>query len=72
MNAVPEHILKDATVTPELARVAEKVYNDQRITPEEGVLLYEKGSIGFLGHLGAAGRAVLGLGHHFSTALRAG
>ena len=34
-----------------LARIAEKVYNDQRITEDEGLLLFEKADIGFLGVL---------------------
>lgn len=34
-----------------LAPVAKKVLNGERITPEEGLLLYEKGELGFLGGL---------------------
>ena len=34
-----------------LARIAEKVYNDQRITEDEGLLLFEKADPGFLGVL---------------------
>lgn len=36
---------------PQLLSIAEKVLRKQRITPSEGVLLYEKGSLGFLGSL---------------------
>ena len=34
-----------------LATIAEKVYNDQRITYDEGLLLFEKADLGFLGVL---------------------
>ncbi len=34
-----------------LAKIAEKVYNDQRITYDEGLLLFEKADLGFLGVL---------------------
>ena len=36
---------------PLLQRIAEKVFASERITPEEGILLYEKGELGFLGKL---------------------
>jgi aminodeoxyfutalosine synthase len=51
MSVAPNHVLNNPSVTPELSIVAQKVYAGERITPEEGVLLYEKGTIGFLGHL---------------------
>lgn len=35
----------------QLLSVAEKVISKQRITPSEGIMLYEKGSLGFLGSL---------------------
>jgi aminodeoxyfutalosine synthase len=35
----------------DLIRIAEKVYAQQRITPEEGLTLFEKGSLPFLGSL---------------------
>ncbi len=38
-------------IDPGLARIAEKVYNDQRITEDEGLLLFEKADLGFLGVL---------------------
>ncbi|MCD6597233.1 MAG: aminofutalosine synthase MqnE [Bacteroidales bacterium] len=34
-----------------LEKIAEKVYNDQRITYDEGLLLFEKADLGFLGVL---------------------
>ncbi len=44
-------ILLDSNISKELKTIAEKVYNDQRISMEEGVLLYEKGELGYLGVL---------------------
>ena len=38
-------------VLPELAAIAQKVLDAQRITPEEGILLYEKGETAWLGAL---------------------
>ena len=35
----------------ELSHIAEKVQNSQRITDEEGLILFEKGSLGFVGAL---------------------
>ena len=36
---------------PGLQRIAEKIYNGIRITPEEGIYLFEKGDLPFLGSL---------------------
>jgi aminodeoxyfutalosine synthase len=36
---------------PDLQKIGEKVLNKQRITPEEGILLFEKGSLSFTGAL---------------------
>jgi aminodeoxyfutalosine synthase len=44
-------VLLNSTISTELKNIAEKVYNGQRITFNEGVLLYEKGELGFLGSL---------------------
>jgi aminodeoxyfutalosine synthase len=44
-------ILLDSNISKELKTIAEKVYNDERISFEEGVLLYEKGELGYLGVL---------------------
>lgn len=44
-------ILLDSTISKELKTIAEKVYNEERISVEEGVLLYEKGELGYLGVL---------------------
>lgn len=43
INNLPENSL--------LVPVAKKVLNGERITPDEGLLLYEKGELGFLGGL---------------------
>lgn len=50
----PESIqawLNDTTLSADLKAIAEKVFRSERITPAEGILLYEKGSLGFLGSL---------------------
>ena len=39
------------TVDPDLKNIGEKVLAQQRITPAEGILLFEKGSLPFLGAL---------------------
>lgn len=44
-------ILSDMSVSGELKSIAGKVVNRQRISPGEGLLLFEQGSIGFLGGL---------------------
>lgn len=46
-----ETILNDHDLSPELGRIAEKVKTGERITPEEGILLYKEGSLGYLGGL---------------------
>jgi aminodeoxyfutalosine synthase len=43
--------LIDAQKDADLKNIAQKVLDAKRISPEEGVLLYEKGSLGFLGSL---------------------
>jgi aminodeoxyfutalosine synthase len=44
-------LLDDPQLLPELKTIAEKVLHNQRITFDEGVLLYEKGELGYLGVL---------------------
>lgn len=39
------------TLSPSLAAIADKVYNSERLTPEEGLLLFEEGSLAFVGSL---------------------
>lgn len=46
-----ESILLDSAISQELKNIAQKVYNEERITPAEGVLLYEKGELAYLGSL---------------------
>lgn len=44
-------ILKQSGLDAGLIQIAEKVYNNERISFEEGVRLYEQGELGFLGML---------------------
>jgi len=47
----PESIVVNSTYSKELKRIAEKVFNQQRITFDEAVLLYKEAELGFLGTL---------------------
>jgi aminodeoxyfutalosine synthase len=40
-----------STLDKSLQTIAEKVYNNQRISVEDGILLFEKGELAFVGHL---------------------
>jgi len=44
-------LLRDETLSAELKKIAEKVLNNERITFDEGVLLYEKAGLSFVGVL---------------------
>ncbi len=44
-------VIFDANLSENLKHIAKKVFADERISFEEGVLLYEKGELGFLGKL---------------------
>ncbi len=44
-------LLEKSSLSPALKKIAEKVLNEERISFDEGVLLYEKGELGFLGML---------------------
>lgn len=44
-------LLNDPHLLPELKNIAQKVLHHQRITFDEGVILYEKGELGYLGIL---------------------
>ena len=44
-------ILDDSSLSPQLRSIAKKVADNERITPEEGILLYQKASLSFLGTL---------------------
>lgn len=46
-----EILLNNTDLSPELKSIAEKVKSGERISFEEGVLLYEKGELGYLGTL---------------------
>jgi aminodeoxyfutalosine synthase len=48
-----EHILNNKNLDKQLLTITEKVKNEERITEEEGVLLFEKGELGFVGSLAA-------------------
>lgn len=43
--------IQQANLDASLKSIAEKVLQRQRITPEEGIILFEKGEVGFLGAL---------------------
>lgn len=44
-------LIEKSDLPASLKKIAEKVWNNERITFDEGVLLYEKGELGFLGAL---------------------
>ncbi len=44
-------LLSDPTLSEELKQIAQKVADGQRITPEEGVFLFEHGELAYLGTL---------------------
>lgn len=44
-------VLLDSNISKDLKNIAKKVYSDERISFEEGVLLYEKAELGYLGSL---------------------
>jgi aminodeoxyfutalosine synthase len=46
-----QFLLDDPNLKPELRSIANKVFNNERITPDEGLLLYQAGSLGFVGAL---------------------
>ena len=44
-------VLLNSNISKELKQIAEKVYANERISFDEGVLLFEKGELGYLGSL---------------------
>ena len=50
-NLSLDTILRDARIDADLRNIAQKVASAERITEEEGLLLYEKGELAFLGAL---------------------
>ncbi|MCB0638298.1 MAG: radical SAM protein, partial [Lewinella sp.] len=51
MNASIDTVLRDPKLSAPLRAIAEKVKAGERISPEEGQLLFEEGSLGFVGSL---------------------
>lgn len=47
----PQSILESSSYSPELKAIAQKVFNGERISFDEGVALYKKAELGFLGVL---------------------
>lgn len=50
-NHNPQSILTNSLYSDELKTIAKKIFNDERITFDEGVLLYKQAELGFLGTL---------------------
>lgn len=50
-NKKIEVLLADKNLSSDFKAIAEKVYNEERISEEDGVLLYEKGDLSFVGTL---------------------
>ncbi len=46
-----EHFIEDKQLSPNLRTIARKVFQNERITPEEGLLLYQEGELSYLGIL---------------------
>jgi aminodeoxyfutalosine synthase len=46
-----QFLLDDPDLKPALRSIANKVFNGERITPDEGLVLYQEGSLGFVGAL---------------------
>ena len=46
-----ESVLNDPNLDADLKRIAQKVFADERISEEEGLLLFEKGELSYLGAL---------------------
>ena len=51
MNVTQETYMSSISDNPSLQLIADKVLNNKRISFEDGLLLYEKGEVGFLGVL---------------------
>ncbi len=49
--APPNFVLQDPTLSEDLKKIAQKVFDKIRITPEDGLLLFQKASLSFLGTL---------------------
>ena len=44
-------VISKMPISTDMSRIADKVFNDERITFDDGVLLYKKGELGFVGAL---------------------
>jgi aminodeoxyfutalosine synthase len=51
MSLPIEALIKTKTIDKDLQRIGEKIVAEERITPEEGLLLFEKGTLPYLGAL---------------------
>jgi aminodeoxyfutalosine synthase len=47
----PEYLDTGRKTIPQLKTIAEKVYQGERITPKDGLLLFDKATLSFVGHL---------------------
>lgn len=50
-NRKIETLLNDGKLKPAFRQIAEKVFNGERITTDEGLLLFQEGTLGYLGAL---------------------
>src|SRR5260221_3699043 len=48
---IVQSLISEAVADPDLKNIAEKIFEKERISDEEGLLLFEKGSLSFLGTL---------------------
>ena len=46
-----EVVLEDKKLAPELRTIAQKVFNEERISEEEGLYLFDHAELGYLGTL---------------------
>ncbi len=46
-----EKLLQSPALLPDLKKIGEKILNKERLSEEDGILLFEKGSLGFVGAL---------------------
>ena len=51
MSSALDVVIQGSKVSPALKSVAGKVLTSERISPEEGLLMYREGSVAFLGML---------------------
>ena len=51
MTSAIESVLRAPQLQADLRRIGEKVLNQERITPDEGVMLYEKADLSYLAAL---------------------